>query len=353
MSRLGAAVGMIMAAAVAVVGRAEPASTGKAGSLATVRSWAYQLQSIDLDALARSPFDLLVIDYSLSGEDRRRLTPAEVRRLQRRPDGRRRIVLAYMSIGEAEDYRFYWSKDWLESAEAASGAPKAAPPQPPRSDETESDASPPTERWLSASAPPWLHAENEQWSGNFLVHFWDRAWQDVIFGKPASYLARIMDAGFDGVYLDRVDAYYEFQDERPQAGAEMVDFVVRLSAFAKSARPGFLVVAQNGEELLVNPAYLAAIDAIAKEDLLFGSPDEGAPNSPAQIANSLTWLGSASRAGRRVLVVEYLDDTQLIAEASAELERLGFVAYFAPRLLDRLVLPATQAPPAARRGPAR
>ena len=36
-------------------------------------------------------------------------------------------------------------------------------------------------------------------------------WQNIIYGNESSYLTKISDAGFDGVYLDIIDAfeYYE------------------------------------------------------------------------------------------------------------------------------------------------
>ncbi len=58
-----------------------------------------------------SPYDLVVIDY---GFDRRNATafPREVVDLMRtKPDGSKRLILAYFSIGEAENYRYYWQEN--------------------------------------------------------------------------------------------------------------------------------------------------------------------------------------------------------------------------------------------------
>ncbi len=361
-------------------GMADKAWTG-ADRLATVASWGYQLQRADPAQIARSPYDLVVIDYTRNGDAKRPLSPREVARMKRKPDGSRRIVLAYVSVGEAEDYRFYWDDSWLEwsvpepathtqggtSAARSSGAPSpgksgaaagstsipvppavpAGPAEPPTQNEPQ--------RWISAKAPPWLGDENETWRGNFAVRYWERGWQDLLFGTPKSYLDRVQSLGFDGVYLDRVDAYYEHIDEHPTAAEDMVDLVVRLAETARRAQPDFLVVPQNGEELLTRAAYVAAIDGIAKEDLLYGSPDEAKPNSSAQIDNSLGWLGHATREGRKVLVIEYLSEAPEIKSAQAEIERLGFVPYFGPRSLDRLAPPPSQLPTESGRakGPSR
>jgi cysteinyl-tRNA synthetase len=38
-----------------------------------------------------------------------------------------------------------------------------------------------------------------------------KEWQDIIFGDADGYLDRIMNAGFDGVYLDIIDAFEYFE----------------------------------------------------------------------------------------------------------------------------------------------
>ena len=66
----------------------------------------------------------------------------------------------------------------------------------------------------------------------------------------------------------------------------MVDCVKRPASYARARRPGFLIVPQNGDELPVHPDYRAAIDAIAKEDLLVGGDgrQDGEPNAERETA---------------------------------------------------------------------
>src|SRR6476659_2584325 len=76
--------------------------------LHAVKSWAFQLQNVDPVEIKLSPYDLVVIDY---GFDRLNAAPfpREVVDLMRtRPDGGKRLLFAYFSIGEAENYRYYW-----------------------------------------------------------------------------------------------------------------------------------------------------------------------------------------------------------------------------------------------------
>lgn len=330
--------------------------------LGQARSWSYQLQGYDMRQLSASTADILVLDDTVGADSQGRRTTAPVRQLQVKPDGGRRIVLAYLSIGEAEEYRHYWKPEWIETAEPdpaepdpagasapASAAPPNASPQPTARDAT--SAVPPVkpvrkDRWPSAKAPAWLGDENEAWSGNFAVRFEDPDWQAIFLEGPQSYLARIVASGFDGVYLDRVDAFYDHNGDLADPAAAMVSFVARIARTARELRPGFLIVPQNGEELLLRKGYVDLIDAIAKEDLLYGSPTEATPNSNAQIVNSVGWLGIARRKGRPVLVVEYLDDPRKVTQARLELTRLGYIPTFAPRMLDALS-PFAVPPPGA------
>jgi len=44
------------------------------------------------------------------------------------------------------------------------------------------------------------------------VRYWVAAWQDIVYGNDNSYLKKIRDAGFDGVYLDIIDAFEYFEN---------------------------------------------------------------------------------------------------------------------------------------------
>lgn len=331
---------------VSAIGAADAGSTRPAtppGRLAGVKSWGYQLQGVDPREIAASTFDLVVIDYSRNGTEAQRFSPDDIKTMQKKPNGSRRIVLAYMSIGEAEDYRYYWQDGWVEPAPLK----RASAPGTLEAPQAAAGATSPvseTVRIPRLVAPGWLGRENEVWGGNYLVRFWYDGWQQLIMHNKDSYLARIQAAGFDGVYLDRVDAYYAIEQDRSGASRQMIDFVVELAAIARKARPDFIVLPQNAEELLSAPRYVAAIDGVAKEDLMFGHTGDGQINTAAQIAETAARLQFALDAGRPALVVEYLDRPELAATADAMLRSQGMIPYFAPRKLDRLAAPVPTAP---------
>jgi len=274
------------------------------------KSWGYQLQKVEPAEIAASPYDMVVIDYSRDGSDETAFTREDVARMQKKPDGGRRIVLSYLSIGEAETYRYYWRWYW---------------------------------RWywgwfFRLLAPGWLAGQNREWRGNYAVRYWMKDWQDIIFKGQNSYLDRIIRAGFDGAYLDKVDEYEEKSIARPNpnARADMIAFVGALAAHARGREPGFLIVPQNGEELLEDRSYRASIDAAGKEDLLFGETRTGRANSPEEIKTKVGYLELLRKDGKPVFAVEYLEARQQIERARAELLAYGFVPYFTDRGLDTL-----------------
>jgi cysteinyl-tRNA synthetase, unknown class len=124
-------------------------------------------------AMAQTNFDLLVIDPLTENEA---VTADQLKPLKTKANGGKRLVLCYVSIGQAEDYRFYWKKGW------------------------------------KPGNPAFIGPEDPQWKGNFAVKYWEPAWQSIFVGGADSYLARVQTAGFDGIYLDRVD-YFEWFEE--------------------------------------------------------------------------------------------------------------------------------------------
>lgn len=286
-----------------------PLPAAGAPVLKDVKSWGYQLQNLDVRRAAASPFDLLVIDYSKDGGDEGALKPAEMERLKVKPDGGRRLVLAYLSIGEAESYRSYWRDEWKRQK------------------------------------PSWLLRENPEWKENYAVCFWEPGWQELFCGAPGAYLDRILAQGFDGIYLDKCDVVDDLREHERKAAAsrkdldgDMVRFVDRLAGYARSKRPEFLVIMQNAEHLLERAELRRLIDGVGKEELLFGVDGGEKPNTRDETEWSRERLDLVRKDGKAVLVVEYLNDRAKIAKAAEEIRRLGYVLYISDknRELDKL-----------------
>jgi len=279
---------------------------GRRDALAAVHTWAIQLRFIDREKLRQAPLDLIVIDHAPHPKRDIEIPflPADIAALKVKPDGKRRIVLAYLSVGEAERYRYYWQPQW----ETAAGRPM------------------------------WLGAENQQWPGDYQVAFANPEWQSIIFGTDQSYLDRIIAAGFDGVYLDRVDAFQDVEDETPGARDAMVGFVSRLADHAHRTNPRFLVVMQNAEELLNLAALRQKLDGVAKEDFMFGHDNTDAANPAGMVRETLENLRRARRAGLAVMTLEYVTQPEKIASARHVAEREGFALHITDRMLGQLTL---------------
>ncbi len=121
-----------------------------------------------INIMSGTNYDLLLIDCFY--EDMA-FTVSDIQQLKTKKNGGKRLVISYLSIGEAEAYRYYWNHSW------------------------------------NNDPPEWLREENPDWPGNYKVSYWDPAWQAIIYGNDASYLKIILNAGFDGVYLDIIDAF--------------------------------------------------------------------------------------------------------------------------------------------------
>lgn len=134
----------------------------------------YSSKTEFLNEIRDTNYDVLLIDAFYDGE---LFTAEDIAALKNKANGGARLVIAYLSIGEAEDYRYYWMNQW------------------------------------KSSPPLWLAEENPNWPGNYKVRYWDPEWQEIIYGSRISYLGKILDAGFDGVYLDIIDAFEYFENQ--------------------------------------------------------------------------------------------------------------------------------------------
>ncbi len=136
----------------------------------------YSFNSKDdfINTLKKTNFDIIVIDLFFNDQI---LTKDDVASLKKKANNKERLIICYMSIGEAEDYRYYWQESW------------------------------------NKNPPSFIEEENPDWPGNYKVRYWYPSWQSIIFGNDDSYLNKILAANFDGVYLDIIDAYKYFESK--------------------------------------------------------------------------------------------------------------------------------------------
>lgn len=134
-----------------------------------ISSDAFDSKTAMIQAIAATNFDLVIIDLFFGDEA---FTANEIALMKTKANGSKRLVISYMNIGSAEKYRYYWKKTWFRHH------------------------------------PHWIKRKYEGYDDEFWVKFWNKEWQDIIYGHDESYTKKIIDAGFDGAYLDNVEAYY-------------------------------------------------------------------------------------------------------------------------------------------------
>jgi cysteinyl-tRNA synthetase len=261
--------------------------------------------------LAQCGRDLVIIDYSYDGSDEQRWSPDDIRLVREKRENRK--VVAYLSIGEAENFRWYWRANW----------------------DRDGDGKP------DADAPRFLDTVNPDWKGSYKVRYWQADWQSLVLTN----LAIIAQQGFDGVYLDAVDAfeYYESKTaaKRPRESVinpetgntyrdDMLFWIRRLAEEARKGQTGFLIIPQNGEALLAQPAYGALIDAMGVEELFTSGKIVRRAES---VKSRLDFLAPMRAARKPVIAIEYASNKKALESAMAQAQRNAFILLVTDRPL--------------------
>jgi len=129
----------------------------------------YSSKSAFINDIAATNYDVVLIDLFFGDEE---LTSSDINQLKQKANGGERLVISYISIGSAEKYRYYWKNGW------------------------------------GHHHPLFLKRKYDGYPDEFWVKFWRPQWQEIIYGNDDSYMKKILDAGFDGAYLDNVEAFY-------------------------------------------------------------------------------------------------------------------------------------------------
>ncbi len=242
---------------------------GKPLPIAQIKYWAYQIQDINepdaVEKLAESHYDMLVLEpirTDWSSEYKYFDAKEMVDRLKgtRAHDGiHRKLIIAYIDIGEAEDWRWYWtwSEEW--------------PQGKPRPDD-----------W-----PDYIITHDpDGWEGNYPVAYWNNRWKDLViygrnqnsdpYGNYTSIIDEVLKDGFDGIYLDWVEAFEDddvagaARKQGKDPASEMIDFIREMREYAEKRNPNFIIIQQNASALCEeHPELFTLIDAISQEAIWF------------------------------------------------------------------------------------
>lgn len=131
----------------------------------------------DKDLLVKSlgdtNYDLLIIDPFFKSSVP--LTKEDVKELQTKKVGAKRLVFAVLDIAKAQDTRPYWEKGWKQSD------------------------------------PVWLRFQSKTDPSGLIVDFWNPAWKRIL----GVYFKSIMELGFDGIVLQGADTHKTYEQIIP------------------------------------------------------------------------------------------------------------------------------------------
>ncbi len=127
-------------------------------------------------------YDMVVVDVF---HGRKPLSRQAVETLKYKKMGAKRLAFAYMDIGTAASYSFYWKDNWREGS------------------------------------PPWINAPVREDPDRYNIEFWRPGWKQIITGNTNSYIYGLIAQGFDGVIITGVEAFKFFEgggEEETQEG---------------------------------------------------------------------------------------------------------------------------------------
>jgi cysteinyl-tRNA synthetase, unknown class len=255
-----------------------------------------ELQGADYSSLASTNFEVGIVDPDGSG-----LTSSQINNLE----SSGKTLLAYLSIGLANNYRSYWQPSW------------------------------------NTSPPSFILGPNTSWPGAYFVEFWSPAWQQIVIDEAVA----LAEEGYDGVDLDVVDVYLFSNVAAADGGianarADMVNFVEAISVATKAVNPDFKIVQNNALDLLTtnpddptsatNTSYLSYVDGVLAESTFY-LPDN---SQPSWTPYNLQYLAHAVAAGKTVFSLDYPSSTAAQQNFINQAVANGFVPFAAmPDLL--------------------
>lgn len=205
------------------------------------------------------------------------------------PPGRTKKI-GYLSLGEAEDYRSYWTH---------------IPSQV-------------------------LVESNPQWPGAHRIDMRQSAWQDLVLNE---LIPQILAKGFEGVFLDTVDTAAYLEETRPQEFQGSVDAAIELIGKMRAKFPQMIILLNNALPLL--PRLEGFIDGVTVEDLYtrydFDTKRVGATPAEDSISKEKLLDAFIARTHKPVLNILYEDpqSSSLSEESIKRSEQKGYLWYLA------------------------
>ncbi|MBF0252624.1 MAG: endo alpha-1,4 polygalactosaminidase [Candidatus Omnitrophica bacterium] len=269
---------------------------GCASTLANVNKWFilldYSLGEEEFDNAVFDNYQMIILDADsypdFSGTNREN-----------------KKILAYVSLGEAEDYRAYWEK---------------------------------------INQKAWVFSLNEDWEGNYPVDVRSGEWQDIILNEV---IPEIVRKGFDGLFLDTIDTaeWLEetFPEQFPGAKKSMADLIIKI----RKMYPDLVIVTNNGLTVINDDEVYSLIDGILVEDvnMMIDFENGGYRKAPNEIKKEIIAFIKEMNKKRNLPVFNidytYINDVKSVKYCLRESKKLGYLPYIAQKELDQVYVTET------------
>jgi len=208
------------------------------------------------------------------------------------------ILLAYISVGEAENYRGYWDK---------------------------------------IMDKPWVLEENPDWEGNFFVDVREPAWRQILIEEV---IPKIVEQGFQGLFLDTLDTAVYLEEKSPKKYDGSLEAMASLVGDIHQAFPKLMQLSNNGFEILEKIApYLSGL-IVEDINMMIDFENNGYKPVPSQDREYKIGILKPlmDNYGLSVFNIDYVSqaDRKLIRKVKRESQRLGFNPYVAEKNLMKL-----------------
>ena len=262
-----------------------PPPSGTRAAWNNVASWGIQYQGFNASSV--NALDAVNIDVSVVGRfdgTGKEWQYADISRLTKK-----KWMFSYLAVGQAQNIETYWQS------------------------------------WWTVGNPSWLISTSE-YGGTYNVAYWDAAWQAIMFQT----IDRIINNGFDGLFLDQSDPYWN--NSFPKGSTPIStfsqrskDLVCNIANYARGKKASFKIFVNGGANQYdsFGSGYADCLDATAGEHLWFLGT--GRPDTSGYPPYTIPVLQRLAGAGKKIFTFDYTSNQGEINSVLSNSRSKGFI----------------------------